>query len=203
MQKMHDACTVPGCARPHKARGYCQTHYMQFKRGVPITPIINARQMVKPESCSYEGCPAPVKSKGLCAAHYQHKLRHGHTRYQDRKRPPKPCSIPGCQNHAYSGGVCSQHYVRRRRLAEKYGLTPGDVDRMLAEQGGVCAICQGSATSVNGASGKTVDFCVDHCHVTKKVRGMLCSGCNRGIGLLQDNPELLLRAAAYLQRFPK
>jgi hypothetical protein len=33
MRKEHETCTMDGCDRPHKARGYCQTHYMQLKRG--------------------------------------------------------------------------------------------------------------------------------------------------------------------------
>lgn len=42
-------------------------------------------------------------------------------------------------------------------------------------------------------------LCVDHAHDDGRVRGLLCDNCNRGIGLLGESPDALIRAAAYLQ----
>lgn len=64
---------------------------------------------------------------------------------------------------------------------------------MLAAQGGVCAIC-----GETNASGR--DLSVDHDHETGEIRQLLCSNCNTGIGLLKDNPELLIKASAYLMK---
>jgi hypothetical protein len=80
-------------------------------------------------------------------------------------------------------------YARKAQLAQ-YGLTVEDFDRMLAEQGGVCAIC----------SREHERMCVDHCHETGKVRGILCSPCNRAIGQLGDTVEHVQRAVTYLMR---
>lgn len=89
----------------------------------------------------------------------------------------------------------------RRRWAAKnrdhqqrwtYGLRAGEYDELLAQQGGGCAIC-GRAKSVNGRR-----LSVDHCHATGRVRGLLCSGCNSGLGFFQDDARLLLVAACYL-----
>jgi hypothetical protein len=76
-------------------------------------------------------------------------------------------------------------------LRRKYGVTTDEYDEMLAEQGGVCAICRG----IN-LSGRRL--AVDHDHETDRPRGLLCSTCNTGIGGLKDDPELLIAAAAYL-----
>ena len=47
--------------------------------------------------------------------------------------------------------------------------------------------------------GNNEKLVVDHDHKTGKVRGILCNNCNTGLGMLQDNPKLLLRAISYLK----
>ena len=86
-------------------------------------------------------------------------------------------------------------------LMSRYGLTPDEYDKMLADQGGVCAICEGT-----NASGRALH--VDHRHgccgpnraCKQCIRALLCSRCNTGIGQFQDSPDLLRRAIAYLSR---
>lgn len=197
---IHETCTVSNCGRPHKARGYCQAHYQHFKRGVPIKAEIVRRDTTQYESCSEEGCTSEVKAKGLCKMHYARLLRHGHTRYPDRKRPPKECSVAGCDSHVYAKGLCNQHYCQRRSLGRKYGITVERLDEMMIEQNGLCAVCEGPSTKIHHGSQKVMDLCVDHDHETGKVRGLLCDRCNRAIGLLQDSAANLRRAAAYLER---
>ncbi len=41
--------------------------------------------------------------------------------------------------------------------------------------------------------------CVDHCHKTGKIRGLLCASCNGGLGLFKDNPQALANAILYLK----
>ncbi len=62
-------------------------------------------------------------------------------------------------------------------------------DLLLDAQGGVCAIC---------GLGDKQFLAVDHDHGTGQVRGLLCSACNRALGLMADSPERLERAMTYL-----
>lgn len=73
---------------------------------------------------------------------------------------------------------------RRRKV---HGLAPEDYDAMVEAQAGRCAICQRDAP-----------LCVDHDHATGRIRGLLCSPCNVGLGHFRDTPALLHQAAAYL-----
>jgi hypothetical protein len=73
-------------------------------------------------------------------------------------------------------------------LRSKYGLTQAAFEAMLAEQDGLCAIC-----SLPMSTPK-----IDHDHSTGRVRGLLCSPCNTGIGHLKDSPEVLFAAYQYL-----
>jgi hypothetical protein len=83
---------------------------------------------------------------------------------------------------------------RKTNLA-KYGLTEDCYNKMLEEQGGVCAIC-----SENNPGGRRKYMAVDHDHSTGVVRGILCNNCNRALGLLKDNADILRRAADYIQK---
>ncbi len=82
-------------------------------------------------------------------------------------------------------------HIRNWELKKDFGITLEDFRRMEAEQNGLCAICSKAETN-----GKRLS--VDHCHTTKKVRGLLCGNCNRGLGLFKDNQAYLKEAIKYL-----
>lgn len=73
----------------------------------------------------------------------------------------------------------------------KYGMETGDYDRMLNEQGGTCYICK------NPPNKDSLD--VDHCHKTGKVRKLLCNRCNKVLGMMEENPELLIQMTKYVE----
>ena len=81
--------------------------------------------------------------------------------------------------------------ARGVQLEWHYGIDQEEYDRLLAQQGGGCALCHRLPDE-----GKFLK--VDHCHETGRVRGLLCQTCNFGLGILGDNEEGLLRALAYI-----
>lgn len=83
--------------------------------------------------------------------------------------------------------------ARRGRLKAKYGLTETEYEALLAAQGGVCAIC-----GAPEPGGLYKPLHIDHCHASKKVRGLLCTNCNRGLGYFGDDPSRLRIAATYV-----
>ena len=85
-------------------------------------------------------------------------------------------------------------------LRRQYGLTLEDFARKLESQGGACAICA-ATLALDGDQRRAEMACVDHCHATGKIRGLLCNDCNRGLGLFRDRPGLLVAATGYLKSF--
>jgi len=85
--------------------------------------------------------------------------------------------------------------ARKQNLKYKFGLSVEEYDRISAAQDHRCAICRGVDNNYRLA--------VDHDHGTGQVRGLLCRGCNTGIGGLKDSPLLLEAAASYLRRYGK
>ena len=83
----------------------------------------------------------------------------------------------------------------RKSNIKKYGMTIEGYDAMLAAQDGKCALC--GREPYNG-SGKKLH--IDHDHETKIIRGLLCHGCNTGLGSFRDDIMLLSKAVEYLRK---
>lgn len=82
------------------------------------------------------------------------------------------------------------YWVKR---VQRYGITVRELDSIFNSQRGKCVICNYIFTDG--------DYDIDHDHETGKVRGLLCHSCNTGIGILQESPALLIRAAEYLTHY--
>ncbi|WP_339754204.1 endonuclease VII domain-containing protein [uncultured Marinobacter sp.] len=78
------------------------------------------------------------------------------------------------------------------RLRSQYGINAEQHRKFLEAQNGSCAICL--------ASFEGRRTCVDHCHKSGRVRGLLCAKCNSAIGFLSDSTDALRRAIEYLDR---
>ena len=72
-------------------------------------------------------------------------------------------------------------YQRDWHLRSRFNISKEQYDEMLMAQDGLCAVCREREAFVE-KSGKIQDLAVDHDHQTGEVRGLLCVGCNRGIG---------------------
>jgi hypothetical protein len=85
-------------------------------------------------------------------------------------------------------------------LLTKFNITPGEYDWMYEKQLGRCAICFRPETQKHHSTQQPQRLAVDHCHKTNKVRGLLCTKCNKAVGLLGDTEALLRNALEYLRR---
>lgn len=83
-----------------------------------------------------------------------------------------------------------------RNLRRRYGIGEEEYTEILNSQDGRCAIC---GSSVSGQD-RQKHLSLDHNHITGKIRGVLCTECNHGLGKFGDSPELLREAAAYLEK---
>ncbi len=100
----------------------------------------------------------------------------------------RTCAYSKEKGYDYSSR--NTHYVRR------YGITVEDFGNILKLQDGKCAICNELETCTTKKR-----LHVDHCHVTGKVRGLLCHKCNAGLGNLKDSLVTLENASIYLLNY--
>lgn len=130
-------------------------------------------------------CPACQGSKSWCNGCLTAKP---HSEFYAFKR-----SRTGRQGHCKQCIATRNKQPARARVRQEihrrltYGMTEGEFDAITARQGGRCAIC-----------GKVKSLVVDHDHTSGRVRGLVCFGCNTGLGKMQDSPDGLHRAEIYL-----
>ena len=87
---------------------------------------------------------------------------------------------------------CRNKYAKGERgrgvkYKHRYGITIEQYNEMHKAQGGKCGICSSDKPGRKGVK----NFMVDHCHKTKKIRGLLCHTCNVLLGNMKDKPEIL------------
>jgi hypothetical protein len=84
---------------------------------------------------------------------------------------------------------------RARNLQKSFGITLEEYEDMLLSQECSCKICKRHHTTFSR------NLCVDHCHTTGKIRGLLCNNCNSGLGKYEDNISFLEAAITYLKEY--
>lgn len=211
-------CTFGGCTGPKKSRGLCAGHDLQRRQGrelQPLKPRLRNGQVVE---CQFSGCDRNASGSGYCHGH-QTQLSRGEPLVEIRKFQPvtfrdeqgrKRCGT--CfgwfdqatyinSSRTPDGLNPSCHRCRKSsKLLSKFGITVDEYESMLHNQNGVCRICL-------KAPGDRV-LAVDHDHSCcpqsgrscgRCVRGLLCESCNMGLGQFRDDPQLLMRAVAYLK----
>lgn len=121
-----------------------------------------------------------------------------HPYVANRVRKPCKACLKAERRQRYidkDGGDVAYDQLLRRA----YGLTLADYERMNRAQAGRCAICRRGETVMHG--GRIRRLSVDHDHVTRAVRALLCSRCNRLVWALEDNHTTLAAVGNYLEKW--
>jgi len=106
-------------------------------------------------------------------------------------KPIAPC------NH-YCSDDCRREVAADKHYKRTYGVGYYWVKEQLEIQEWKCAIC--NTTGFKMREDHVSGMNLDHCHKTGKARALLCHNCNRGLGLMQDDPEILRSAADYVEK---
>jgi len=219
---MCHACYSASLPKKEPVPATCHPEKNAYRKG--LCSVCYAAQKSTPSTCHPE---EPAHAKGLCFNCYIALTRTPEKTKANNDKPSsvaarkayaatdrgkakaaesqERCDPDGSKMAARSRKSYDLHIderldpvnVRRANLS-RYGLTPADYDRMLEEQGGVCDICKTSDPSANSKPG--MSFHVDHCHDTDKVRGLLCTRCNPGLGFFLHDEALLEAALAYIRK---
>lgn len=89
-----------------------------------------------------------------------------------------------------------KHVCKKSKYYSRYGITFEELLERLKNQNNKCPCCNTEIT----LTGKRATAVVDHCHSSGRVRGLLCTTCNSGLGMAKDNKEILFNMIKYLEK---
>lgn len=129
---LSDQCSVDGCDRPTRTRGWCGGHYRRWRMtGTTGSSPLPDRSSLWSSggSCAGPECEAPARTRGLCPAHYR-QARLGQALRPVRRAGVRTCDVDGCDRVHYARGWCNLHYNRVLIHGE-----PGPSSPLLAKAG--------------------------------------------------------------------
>lgn len=224
IQRLRPVCSVPNCGQPQKnlSSAVCGKHEFRLRTHGTVANARPSDWGARESHGLYQTWTWHKRSgaDGMCQKWREnfwafvadvgerptdHTLR--------RKDPNQPI---GPENWDWKLAIASKDkadYAKQWRrnnpekaknadLKKHFGVTLTQYEKLFADQNGVCAICSQPEKS-KAADGGPRAMPVDHCHVTGRVRGLLCTACNRGLGMFGDSEESLFAAIKYLQAAKK
>ncbi len=186
--------------------------------------------MAKGDICILENCNnITTSSHRICSTHRTRKRVYGSYEKPSLKEKLYPCGIVKiCRHHGnlrkedivaikrktYSTSWCrlcrntkqrnyckkNPEYMRNQNLYTRFKIRRHEYDNLVSEQGNKCAICNRPETYINKKLDAPNPLSIDHCHVTGKIRELLCQKCNTILGMANDSDEILQEAIKYLRR---
>lgn len=100
------------------------------------------------------------------------------------------CSKKNTNKHYHKKQQSDSRFRYSKHLKHTFGISLEEFDQLVLKAGNCCQICTTPFTETPN---------VDHCHSTGVIRGVLCGNCNRGLGLLKDDIDVLEKAIGYLK----
>lgn len=160
-------CSFPECSNKQKRYNRCEHHLLEKK-------VLSQTYQKRCLMC------------GVVKSYAQYYLNRGR---------PMPRCIP-C-NNMWAGTHRKLRTGSRKNydLQRKYSISFEDYNDILLKQGGVCAVCLLPERDCTNDRSSTKSLAVHHNHTTGEVLALCCGKCNRAMGMLGDDPQLLRRAA--------
>ncbi len=180
-----------------------------FKLGSRIKSRNNRSAVCK--ECDYGFIPIHLRTHKVCKK-CEEKKEIGEFQFTDKKRGYTHSYCRKCKNkiRQVKREIEGGEYLRykngrgKNRVQDakackfkKHKITKEDYNIMFESQNYECVICRKDLKNLDSKHSPHID----HCHITGKVRGILCHKCNPGLGMFEDNIEYLKSAIEYLENF--
>lgn len=208
-------CSVEDCDKPIECKSLCNAHYQRFRLygrtetavwGQSTHPLYNLwNERKNADNLCNEWLDFKIFLNDV-GERPSKKYRLG--RFNKKEKYSKINFFWKEYTYRLPGETKKEKDIRRRQerpevykaheLKKAFGISLEIYNNKLKEQCFVCAICKQPEKTIHHVTNKLKSLAVDHCHSTNKIRGLLCQRCNRVLGKINDNKELLDKMKAYL-----
>lgn len=174
-----------------KYRGYCRPCWLDWKRRRRLDPT-PPRVLSSPTQC--RDCGVALEA--------HNKVSNGKTSTGKRLWQNRCVSCWRRYASAWRRANRTDLSVllsKDRMLQWHYGITLAQYNEILSGQRGLCAVCLRQEEAIDPRLGEPRALAVDHCHVTNRIRGLLCSHCNRALGLLREDAKIIDQLLTYIR----
>lgn len=96
---------------------------------------------------------------------------------------------------------CTYKMEKIVKFIKYYNISRDLANEILNKEVHNCSICYTELNPFSNVENKNSSVHIDHCHNSNLFRGILCSNCNRALGLFGDNPHIIKNAYNYLAQF--
>jgi hypothetical protein len=166
-------CSIDGCGGKHKGNGLCRSHYDKEKY------LKNPKKFID-KSKRYK-----TNNKDKVDISNQ-KYRELHPDSNSNFRTKNP-------DYAKNWEKSHREIIRGYAIKRRYKITTEKYEEVFLLQNGCCRICGTHQSKLD----KRLN--IDHSHVSGAFRGLLCGNCNRALGMLNDDPAVIRKAALYIE----
>lgn len=173
----------------------------EYPRSLPAAKAAGSKFYFTGKPCRYGNVGLRLTSAGSCWCDDCRKAHSGRVNSWQKRNPEKTLARTAnwrTENKDHVR-VYRRDYKdrdrrrdRERHFAKSYGITMDDYEAILAAQGAKCALC-----SISAESSPRKRLFVDHCHETGRVRGLLCDGCNKSLGVIEKYRDKLSSMLEY------
>lgn len=228
-KKIIGVCAVEECRKPIDSLGWCTLHYQRHYKHGTTDKVGRKGKSTHPLNSiwwhryGYGSLPPEWMDFWKFVEDVGERPSKGHYFYKiDRSKPYSKNNFKWVEHIRRQPNETDQEWNKRKwqqRLKLKpslyeYGSVFRELElsldeysklylRKLEEQNNLCIICNKPETQIDKRSNKFKRLAIDHCHKTKKIRGLLCSSCNHGVGCFQDSIILIQQAINYLDKYEK
>jgi hypothetical protein len=220
---MPEKCHVILCTNPAVAKGLCRKHYMQVQRHGEVVDTRPGDWGSREKHSAYSAwCNLKRHHRQELCQEWLDDFWVFVAEVGEKPESSTACRsdnlVPWCKDNFYwkekrsssddqkeyarawhkKSRAANPEYYLDQDLRRNYGVTLEWYRKILSAQNDSCAICkQPETTKIRG---KVIAMAVDHCHTSGEARGLLCTQCNRALGLFKDNKSVLEAAIGYLEK---